>query len=226
MAIIRSLTLVLCLLLWSADAIDVRVLSREELAPLLAKKVVIPNQHKPETPKATPWPWEFSISFTTDNDSATGVLLYDWGNRQQVIIHGETASHCVSRGTPGPCYILENGRGTFEVDPLDRKCELTFPDVGSVPPTWVSHGVFVGVEDVKGVKCNRFGFPPTMHAWLETVEGGLPCAFVFPNPNFTYYFDAGTLKLGQPVTNMFRVPEYCPQGTVDEIQGAAFQADQ
>lgn len=214
----RNLVLLLCCFVpFVSVSTAARVLSREELAPLLAKKLVIPNRKYEMIPKATPWPEEFTIEFTTDDGAASGVLVYDWGNKQQAIIHGQGASHCRARGKKGMCYILENPKGTFEVDPVARKCELTNPDVGSVPPTWVSHGVFVGVEEVKGVMCNRFNYPPTMHAWLETVDGGLPCAFLFPNPSLTYYFDPSTLKLGQPTLNTFRIPEYCPESTSEEL---------
>lgn len=213
----HGLTFLLCCVLLSISPTFSRVLTREELLPLLTKFVVIPNQHKVPPPTAHPWPEEFTIKFTTDDGKASGVLMYDWGNKQQAIVHGPGSSHCLSRGSHGLCYILENEQGTFEVSPSERKCELTFSDVGSVPPTWVSHGVFVGVEDVKGVKCNRFNYPPTMHAWLETVEEGLPCAFVFPNPSLTYYFDAGSMKIGQPAMHLFRVPEYCPQSKEEPL---------
>jgi hypothetical protein len=215
-AILRSLVPV---------AAEARVLTREELAPLLAKKVVIPNVAK--APQATPWPEEFTIAFSTDGGVASGVLAYDWGNKQQAIVHGEGSSHCVGRGSAGVCYILENSRGTFEVDPVSRRCELTNPGVGTVPPTWAVHGVFAGVEEVNGVQCNRFNYPPTMHAWLETVDGGLPCAFLFPNPSLTYYFDRSTLKLGKPALNMFSVPDYCPQDiTYEEVRETSLRADQ
>ncbi|KAG0621898.1 hypothetical protein M758_3G057000 [Ceratodon purpureus] len=179
---VRGLALVavvVCVVGWSLVPVcaEARVLSREELAPLLGKKVVIAGSGK--TPEATPWAEEFTIGFTTDGGAATGVLAYDWGGRQQAIVHGEGSSHCVGRGSAGVCYILENAQGTYEVDAVRRTCELTNAGVGTVPPTWVVQGVFAGVEVVNGVKCNRFNYPPTMHAWLETVDGGLPCAFVF-----------------------------------------------
>jgi hypothetical protein len=185
-----------------------RILTREELAPLLSKEVIIPNTEPP--PQATPWPEEFTIKFTTDNGMAPGVLIYDWANRQQAIVHGQGASHCKARGSnKGFCYILENPIGTFEIDPVAQECELTNPGIGTVPPTWVTRGVFVGVEEVKGAMCNRFDYPPSMHSWLERVDGGLPCAFLFSNQNLSYFFDVGSLKLGQPSLSTFRIPEYC-----------------
>lgn len=220
-----GVVLVLCTVISIACSLvptsaEARILTREDLAPLLAKKVIIPTAAK--TPQATPWPEEFTVSFTTDDGAASGVLAYDWGNKQQAIVHGKGSSHCVARGSTGVCYILENPKGTYEVDSVSRKCELTNPGVGTVPPTWVVQGVFAGVEVVNGVQCNRFNYPPTMHAWLETVDGGLPCAFLFPNPLLTYYFDPSTLKLGKPALNLFRVPEYCPE----EVRDLSLRADQ
>ena len=225
----RGLVLVLCVVvsvLVAVSAEEARVLTREEVAPLLAKKVVIPSRQEAKTPQATPWPEEFTIAFTTDDGAAPGVLAYDWGNKQQVIVHDQGASHCVGRGSTRDCYILENPTGTFEVDPVSRKCELTNPGVGTVPPSWVVQGVFAGVEEVNGVKCNRFNYPPTMHAWLETVDGGLPCAFIFPVSSYNYYFDPSTLELGKPSLNMFRVPDYCAQDTHQEVWETSLRADQ
>lgn len=195
-----------------------RIPTRGELAPLLGTNVVLPAMAT--TPQATTWPEEFTIAFATDDGTASGLLYYDWGNKQQVILHGQGASHCRARGSAGACYILENSKGTFEVDPVARKCERT-SQWGSVPPTWVAPGVFAGVVEVNGVKCYRFDYPPSMHSWLETVEGGLPCAFLFPVPSLTYIFAPSTLKLEKPASDIFNVPEYCPQGT---SQGASLKA--
>ena len=201
----RGMVLVVCTLLAVAHA---RVLTRGELAPLLAKKVVIPNAAK--APQPTPWPEEFTIAFTTDDGAAAGELYYDWGNKRQVMLHGQGSSHCKMRGSAGVCYILENARGTFEVDPVARKCEVT-SQWGSVPPTWVASGVFAGVVEVNGLKCNKFDYPPSLHSWLETVDGGEFCAFSFPFPSLNYIFAPATLKLEKPASSIFTVPEYCPQ---------------
>lgn len=114
----RGLVVGLCLVIsifWSLVPLPVeaRVLTREEVAPLLAKKVVMLNVAK--TPQATPWPEEFRIAFTTDDGVASGVLAYNWGNKQEAIVHGEGSLHCIRRGSSGVCYILKNSRVTFEL---------------------------------------------------------------------------------------------------------------
>ena len=200
--------LVMCVVLVALHSIaGARPLTRREVAPaLLEKKGEIAS--KP--PQATPWPEEFTMAFTTDDGAASGLLYYDWGNKQQVIVHGQGASHCRMRGSAGACYIVENSRGTFEVDPVARTCEIT-SKWGSVPPTWVVPGVFVGTVDVNGVQCTRFDYPPSMHSWLETVDDHLPCAFLFPTPSFNYIFSPSTLHLGKPPSDIFTIPDYCPK---------------
>ncbi|KAG0554483.1 hypothetical protein KC19_12G095100 [Ceratodon purpureus] len=216
----RAMLLAICMLFAVADTCGAaRALTRGELAPLLGKKVVIAK-----APEPTPWPEEFTIAFTTDDGTASGELFYDWGNKQQVILHGEGSSHCKARGSTGACYILENSGGTFEVDPVARKCEIT-SEWGTVPPTWVVPGVFGGVEDVNGVKCNRFNYPPSPHTWLETVDGGEFCAFGFPAPSFTYIFSPSSLKLEKPASKIFTIPDYCPKDTTSvDLQEAHLKA--
>lgn len=217
-----------------------KVLTPEELAPLVTRKGLFKRQsihnvlqgiqignpsefvvdlggeeseaehvtRKSETPVATPWPTEFTIAFTTKNGTALGLLAYDWGNKQQVIMHGPGSTYCLERDTEGSCYILENPVGSYGITPSE--CVLEGPGVGSVPPTWTVQGVFSDTEEVNGVLCNRFKYPPTMHEYLETVDGGVPCAFTFPDPSKTYVFSPVSLTLEIPNAEYFKLPDYCP----------------
>lgn len=180
--------------------------------PVLEAQFVSPERRverfiDTQEPVATPWPWEFTINFTTNNGRATGFLAYDWANEQQLIVHGPGSTSCPTKDS---CSFLENSvGGTYSIVPSIKQCVDIIPNVGSVPPDWTVQGVFAGVQESDGVLCYRFTYPPTMHEYLETVTGGIPCVFVFPIPSMTYEFLPSTFSLGSPNPDLFQLPEYC-----------------
>ncbi|KAL2630579.1 hypothetical protein R1flu_015265 [Riccia fluitans] len=166
---------------------------------------------------AKEWPLQFTISFTTKSGAATGFLAYDWVNERQAVYHGPNSTFCQALGSDDACIMLEIPSGTYAYIPSEDKCTLTAEGVGSVPPTWTTHTKYEGVELVTEIgPCRTFSFPPA-HIWAETVDGALPCFFVFPDPTRTYVFDPQTFKVGAPDEKIFDFPDFCfgPSGSVE-----------
>lgn len=158
---------------------------------------------------AHPWPEEFTIKFTTKGGLVEGFLAYDWANKRQLIWHGTNSTYCEGFGVPdAPCSILFNGTGIFVTLPSLKQSWLETPGVGTVPPDFTVQSVYQGLEFVQGVgPCFAFGFPPTDHAYWETLDGR-PCVFVFPVPDMTYYFLPDTEEIGVPDEEFFALPPY------------------
>ncbi|KAL3688481.1 hypothetical protein R1sor_014790 [Riccia sorocarpa] len=159
---------------------------------------------------AKEWPIQFTISFTTKYGAATGFLAYDWVNERQAIYHGANSTFCQAFGSDDACIMLEIPSGTYVYLPSQKKCSLTAEGVGSVPPSWTTRSNYEGVELVPEIGlCRTFSFPPTAHIWAETVDGALPCLFIFPDPSKTYLFDPKTFKVGAPDEKLFDFPDFC-----------------
>lgn len=165
-----------------------------------------------DVPKATPWPWEFTISFTTTSDRGTqeGFLAYDWANKRQRVWHSPGSYACLEYGTEQNCSTLFNPTGIFVIIPSEHNCWLETPGVGSVPPDWVVQGEYVGLQVFQGAGlCRGFAYPPTAHLYWERVEDGAPCYFAFSVAQKDYAFIPETLVLGPPHAEFFALPDYC-----------------
>ncbi|EKX49909.1 hypothetical protein GUITHDRAFT_104306 [Guillardia theta CCMP2712] len=189
----------------------------------------INSMNKLMPPKPASWPTAFSIKFRTNitqgstKQQREGLLWYD-ASQGQRIFHQRGSSECVQYyKTKENCSLVFNSEGMYALvsssSSSSSSCCLDLPNFHAPRPNWTqTKHTFIETKKINGRMCHGFRYAETSfsrshaakgHVYWQDVKTGLPCAFMFDDSDFDWYFDVTSVLYGPQDAKLFAVSAEC-----------------